>query len=406
MVRSIPSDVEAVSRLEAVPTILRVVAETTGLRLSLVARVTQDTWTACAVHDELAFGLKVGGTLDVATTLCSEVRDSHAPIIINHASEDPLYCTHHTPKLYGLESYIAVPIFLKNGEYFGNLCALDSRPTRLDAPNILAMMRLFSELIALQLDAEARQEVTREQLRSEKEAAELREQFIAVLGHDLRNPLASVVVGASSLMRGPLSEQQIAVVRRIRESCRRMSRLVDDVMDFARARLGGGIGLSLSSVDDLPATLRHVVSELESAHPARVIRFTADGDFTGVRCDRERVGQLLSNLLANALEHGDAGEPVDVSLRRGGDRVVLSVTNRGAPIPAEMLPQLFRPYFRGPAGDPRTGLGLGLYIVSQIARAHGGVLEVSSSREEGTVFTFTLKQATPGASHDGRPGRE
>ena len=119
MVRSIPSDVEAVARLEAVPTILRVVTETTGLRFSLVARVTQDTWTACAVHDELAFGLKAGGTLDVATTLCSEVRDSHTPIIINHASEDPRYCTHHTPKIYGLESYIAVPIFLTDGSYFG-----------------------------------------------------------------------------------------------------------------------------------------------------------------------------------------------------------------------------------------------------------------------------------------------
>jgi signal transduction histidine kinase len=398
MARSIESDVEAVSHLEAVPTILRVVTETTGLGFSLVARVTQHTWTACAVHDEIAFGLRAGETLDVATTLCSEVRDAKAPIIINHASQDPRYCTHRTPKLYGFESYIAVPIFLSDGEYFGNICALDARPARLEAPNILAMMKLFAKLIALQLDAEQRQREIREQLRREKEAAELREQFIAVLGHDLRNPLSSVLLGADTLMRAPFPERELKVVRRIRESSQRMSRLVEDVMDFARAKLGGGIGLSLSLIDDLPVTLGHIVSELESAYPERVIRFSAD-ECTGVFCDRERIGQLLSNLLANALSHGDAGEPVDVSLRRTEAGLVLSVTNRGTPIPAEMLALLFRPYWRGPTGHPRTGLGLGLYIVSEIARAHGGTLEVSSSREAGTTFTFTLKSSARDA-HD------
>src|SRR4051794_36310725 len=99
-VNPLSPDVEAVSRLPAVPTILRVVTETTGLRFSLVARVTQDQWIACAVHDEIAFGLKSGDTLDVATTLCSEVRDSRSPIIVEHASEDPLFCTHRTPKMY------------------------------------------------------------------------------------------------------------------------------------------------------------------------------------------------------------------------------------------------------------------------------------------------------------------
>ncbi|QRN97941.1 GAF domain-containing sensor histidine kinase [Archangium violaceum] len=392
MARSIESDVEAISRLEAVPTILRVVTETTGLRFSLVARVTRDTWTACAVHDEIAFGLKPGDSLEVATTLCSEVRDSLTPIIINHASQDPHYRDHRTPKMYRFESYIAVPIFLKNGAYFGNVCALDPLPAKLTEPRILAMMKLFADLIAHQLDAEERQSATREQLLSEQQTAELREQFIAVLGHDLRNPLSSVTLGADTLLRAQLSEREHKVVRRIRESSRRMSRLVDDVMDFARAKLGGGISLSMSPVDDLAVSLRHIVSELESAHPERTIRFVAD-ECMGVLCDCERVGQLLSNLVANALEHGEPGEPVDVWLRRTEDGVVLTVTNRGTPIPPEMVPLLFRPYRRGPAGHPRTGLGLGLYIVSEIARAHGGTIDVSSSREQGTAFTFTLKSS-------------
>ncbi|PTL84830.1 GAF domain-containing sensor histidine kinase [Vitiosangium sp. GDMCC 1.1324] len=391
MVRSIESDVEAISRLEAVPTILRVVTETTGLRFSVIARVTRETWTACAVHDEFGMGVKLGDNLDVATTLCGVVRDSLKPLIINHASQDPHYCTHPTPKHYGFESYIAVPIFLKNGEYFGNLCALDPRPTQLKEPKTVAMMKLFANLISLQLDAEERQNKTREQLVSEQEAAELREQFIAVLGHDLRNPLSSVIMGAEMLTRSQLPERELKIVRRIRESSRRMSRLVDGVMDFARAKLGGGIALSVSRVDDLAVSLRHIVSELESAHPERVIRFSTD-ECTGVRCDRERIGQLLSNLLANALEHGAAGTPVEVSLRCTEARLVLSVTNRGEPIPPETIPLLFRPYRRGPTGHPRTGLGLGLYIVSEIARAHGGTIEVFSSEESGTTFTFTLRQ--------------
>ena len=117
--------VEAIERITAVPDILRAVSDLTGMRFVVIARVTDQRWIACAVLDKMNFGLVPGGELEVATTLCSEVRDHRNPIAIEHASVDTVYCDHPTPKKYGIESYIAVPIVLKNGEFFGTLCALD-----------------------------------------------------------------------------------------------------------------------------------------------------------------------------------------------------------------------------------------------------------------------------------------
>ena len=383
-------DVEAIGRISAVPTILRVIAETTGLRFCAVARVTQDQWVACAVHDHLGFGLAPGGTLDVATTLCAEVRDTRATVVMDHASTDSKYCNHQTPKLYGFESYISVPIFLVNGDYFGTVCALDPLPTPVNQPKIVSMMTLFAELIAAQLAAEQRQTETQEQLLDVQKTAEIREQFIAVLGHDLRNPLSSVTMGADLLLRQPLPEPQRKTVERIRSSGRRMSALVSDLLDFARARLGAGIGLNVGEVRDLESALRHVVDELQSTHPAREVRFTSD--MAGpIWCDKERVCQLLSNLVANAIEHGAAERPVEVRVQQSTKVLQISVQNAGEPIAAETMPRLFRPYSRGGQGQGSLqGLGLGLYIASEIAQAHAGRLDVSSDAVAGTRFTFTL----------------
>jgi PAS domain S-box-containing protein len=148
------NDLESVERIFTVPAILKAVAELTGMRYVVIARVTEDRWVACAVLDEMDFGLPPGGELEVATTLCSEIRDRNEPIVIENASEDGVYCNHPTPKLYGIESYIAVPIVLKNGEFFGTLCAVDSRPADLSSPLILNSMKLFSELVANELGNE------------------------------------------------------------------------------------------------------------------------------------------------------------------------------------------------------------------------------------------------------------
>jgi len=260
-------------------------------------------------------------------------------------------------------------------------------------------MNLFAELISVQLDAEEKHRQTRIALHDERGTAELREQFIAVLGHDLRNPIQAISAGAGILLRQALDPKSLLIADHIRTCSRRMSRLVDDILDLARGRLGNGFSLDLREVPDLEAALLHVIAELQSGHPDRIIRCDiAVPD--KVRCDRDRVAQLLSNLLANALAHGAFDKPVDVIARQRDGALVLSVTNQGPPIPPETIPRLFQPYWRPATESPHAGLGLGLYIVAEIARAHGGRMDVSSSAEEGTTFTFTLP--TPGLTDNGK----
>jgi signal transduction histidine kinase len=382
------ADIATIGRISAVPAILQVIHELTGLRFVAVARVTEESWTACAVLDQLNFGLQVGGELDLVTTLCHEIRQAHHSVVIDKASEDPLYRDHHTPRLYQFESYISVPVFRTDGRFFGTLCALDPNPAPLKSSTIQSTMESFARMLALQIEAEENLQKTEAALKQERETAELREQFIAVLGHDLRNPLFAISAGAEMFLRklpDPANQQR---ARHILTSARRATKLVDDVLDFARGSLGRGIPVNIEPCPDLEDALRHVISEVQSVHPDRTIQ-SSIGDLHSVHCDRERVAQLLSNLVANAVAHGDPDGPIDISAQINEGQFVLSVNNHGL-IAEDALPHLFRPYSRSASGTPQTGLGLGLYIASQIAQSHGGKLDVASTEQQGTTFTFSL----------------
>jgi sigma-B regulation protein RsbU (phosphoserine phosphatase) len=167
-----------------------------------------------------------------------------------------------------------------------------------------------------------------------------------------------------------------------------MAGLIDNVLDFARGRLGGGIDLNREPKVDLESVLRQVVSELRiGAHDREIRAEFALGE--PVDCDPSRIGQLASNLLGNALTHGDAGAPVRLDAALDVDGLTISVANGGTPIPADTMQRLFQPFFRGELRANQQGLGLGLHIASEIAKAHGGTLTVESSEVE-TRFTFRM----------------
>ena len=385
------ADIATIGRISAVPAMLKVISDMTGLRFAAVARVTDDTWTACAVFDQLDFGLGVGGELDLTTTICHEIRGSHVSVVIDKASEDPLYHDHHTPRLYQFESYISVPVFRTDGRFFGTICALDPNPAHLRSSSIQSTMESFARVLSLQIEAEEAALHTQAQLQEERGTAELREQFIAVLGHDLRNPLFAINFGAERLLRKFPEPATDTLVRHILASGRRAAQLVEDLLDFARGRLGSGIPLNISDCLGLQEALLHVVSEVQSVHPQRLIH--ADiGDLQGVSGDRDRLAQLLSNLVANAIHHGRHDGPVEVTAKIEQGQFNLTVKNPGQ-IDALALPRLFEPYSRPAKETPQAGLGLGLYIVKQIADAHGGELSVSTTAEHGTVFMFRLSTA-------------
>ena len=382
----IAADVAQIQRIGVVTGILEIVCDTTGMGFGAVGRVTDTSWTACAVLDRMAFGLQPGGQVDIETTFCRSVRAARAPLVIDDVAAASEYRDHPTPKFYGFRSYIAVPIVLSNGEVFGTLCAFDPQPRTLGGTQILRTMEMFAQLIAAQIDAEQRLEASRTALIDAEAVGRLREQFVGILGHDLRNPLAAVSSGLNILERTALEPKAEMVVSQMKRSCGRMHRLIDDTLDFTRGKLGGGIPVTTRPVADLASDLDGVVEEMRVAHPDAdiVAAFALE---VPVHCDEDRVCQLLSNLLANALTHGTADAPISVVAHSDADVFRLSVSNAGTPIPTDRMDLLFQPFTRG--GSIEDGLGLGLYIGSEIARAHGGTLAATSTTDR-TTFIFEM----------------
>jgi signal transduction histidine kinase len=380
------ADIDAVSAIDAVPVILSMVKHLTGMRFAAVARVTERNWVACAVDDSIDFGLKPGGELVLESTICHEIRQHRTPVIFGHASAHPLFSTHHTPLTYGLESYISIPIIKADGEFFGTLCAIDSVPANLEGPAIVETLKLFAQLIAMNLDTQINLDATKAALATATEHGMLREQFVAVLGHDLRTPLSAIRMSAELLQSKTTEKRSLNLITAIRNSSIRMGVLIENVLDFARGRMGGGIPVKRQLTDDLGPTLQLTLDEVQASHPHAQIRHSLDVP-VGVYCDPLRITQLLSNLLGNAVTHGAPSAPIEVRVLHEADEVVIRVVNQGTPIPAQLMPLLFEPFTRSEAGQRGEGLGLGLYIASQITTAHNGTLTVTSNAQEGTIFT-------------------
>jgi signal transduction histidine kinase len=375
-----------ISAISAIPAILDMCCRTTGMGFATVARVTDERWIACAVLDKIDFGLGVGGELKVETTLCHEVNQFQKGIVIDNFDLDPEYASHHTPAMYGLKSYISIPIILQDGRFFGTLCAIDPNPASINNPEIIGMFNLYAELIALHLHNFEQMAFLQANLEEEKMFAELREQFIAVLGHDLRNPVGAVRNVAQLMQSGRLDEQGIKKFAGVlMNSSQRMSGLIANLMDFARGRLGTGLKIEPADIS-LTEPLLHVIEELKLVHRESIIDAHIHLPEL-LNMDSKRIAQLFSNVLGNALSHGEAGRPVTVTINADDERFYLSVLNHGIDIPETTLAKIFEPFARGSVDDGHEGLGLGLFISSEIAKAHGGKLEARSSDQ---VIEFIL----------------
>jgi signal transduction histidine kinase len=217
------------------------------------------------------------------------------------------------------------------------------------------------------------------------------------LGHDLRNPLQAVSASSELLLRKLTDPALSTIATRIKTSVCRMSALIDDVLDFARGRLGGGIDLDLTDVENINTGLATVVQELQDAQPESTIISNINVNCS-VRCDLGRLQQVASNLLANALTHGLSSSPITITAWADDTDLVLDVWNAGEPIPVQSIDKIFEPFWRHSVSASRHGLGLGLHICSQIVRAHDGQMTVTSTRENGTRFTARLPLCLPKVS--------
>jgi sigma-B regulation protein RsbU (phosphoserine phosphatase) len=259
------------------------------------------------------------------------------------------------------------------------------RNSRGDVVTVLGITRDVTALKAQEREAEQR--------------ALLAEQLIGIVSHDLRNPLNAVLLGTHLLRAHELSATDARVVARIASSAERATRLVADLLDFTQARLGGGLRVEPRPVD-LQAVVFECVEELKLAWQGRMIAVNERG--SGVaELDPDRLAQVIGNLASNALTYGAVEHPITITSCLTDERVEIAVHNHGRPIPTALLPQIFEPLRRGDHNVKlgSRSIGLGLYIVRQIATAHGGSVTVSSNEEDGTTFLLDIPRATTAPAH-------
>ena len=280
-----------------------------------------------------------------------------------------------------------------------DLGAIDYIPKPFEPILLRAKIRAFVELYLRGERIKRQSEIIRVKDRATAEARAMaalakerehtKDLFIGVLTHDLRNPLSSIVMASRLLMEAEdVPAHHLRTIARIASSGARMGKLIDDIGDFARGRLGGGIPVNPEALD-LAEICRTTVSELELVFPGRTIAIENSGSCSG-SWDKGRVAQVVSNLVSNALRHSK--EAVTVRIEGRGDEVELAVKNGGAPIAVDDLPRLFEPFHRG--AKHGGGLGLGLFIVKEIVRAHGATISVSSTESEGTRFVVLWPRDT------------
>lgn len=218
--------------------------------------------------------------------------------------------------------------------------------------------------------------------------------FLAILGHDLRNPLSSTIMAASFLLRAPdLDPKYVIAAKRIYSSGHRMNKLVNDLIDYTRTHLGSDLPITLQEAD-IEKICQDAVAEHRLAHPEHVIEVDASGTFDGM-WDDSRIAQVFSNLIGNAIQHGEKQVPIVITMRSSEDRIMIDFANRGNVIPPERIGALFEPLVRfaepGKSAEQNdTSLGIGLYIAREVVNSHHGAISVSSSEAGGTVFSVSL----------------
>jgi signal transduction histidine kinase len=294
---------------------------------------------------------------------------------------------------FRFHSLTVVPLRVQ-GRVIGTLATTrhsSGRPFTLEDQRLLAELADKAALSIENARLFQQQQRDQEELRRR---TEFEQQLIGIVSHDLRNPLGAITMAAGLLQASPgLSERQLKAAHRIASSCERATRLIRDFLDFTQARLGSGIPLKPRPMD-LHDVTRHVVDEVRQAHPAREVQVEATGEAQG-QWDPDRIAQVLTNLVGNALAYSPAQTPVRVELSSEPGLAVLQVHNQGTPISPELLPRLFEPLTRGEPtqGQHSRSIGLGLYIVREIIRGHGGSVEVCSSTQTGTTFSVRLPRS-------------
>lgn len=373
----------------SVPHILRIIAETTGAGFVGITRPSGEGWTVCAAHDLAGIGVGPEDVLEVQSAIMPADGAGRSVTVIDDLTEWTGGSDHPALRQHGVRSYLSVPIIRSDGRFFGTICAFDRSPRPLDEPVTIGVVESFAELIGRQLsDPESKGKHIRSQLRAEQVRLRRRDEFVAILGHDLRSPIATIASGLRLLEREGQSDAGMRTITLLQGTIGRMNALIDNLLDLARGRDSRQRSVQIEPCAELGAEIEQVIREIRTA-TGHEIEYHWDQECV-LRCDQRRMGQLVSNLVTNAVKHGDPSTPVLVECELKDGRFTLMVENQGRPIPPEIRESMFDPFVRGSDGERTSrGFGLGLHIARETARAHGGTLTVDSN-EERTRFTLSI----------------
>lgn len=321
---------------------------------------------------------------DLATSQTDAERDAKSQGLGRRDNGDTAAEAHAEARL--LSGYTAVQLVSEYRALRSSVLTLWGPATQGDQQQNMADMIRFNEAVD--------QALAESVARYERLVKESQNMFMAILGHDLRNPLGTLTTGASFVMQAnDIPPKYVLVATRMFNSGKRMSKLINDLIDFTRTHLGRGIPIR-PRTGCIAAVCEEVVGELRTFHPERSIDLHAPLGIEAV-FDDGRIAQMLSNLIGNAVQYGSVGAPVKVAVGEDGGDIVISVNNLGPAIPPEKLPCIFDPLVRIAASTSsddaeRTSLGIGLFISREIVKAHGGTMCVESNGERGTTFTVTM----------------
>ncbi|WP_290841101.1 ATP-binding protein [Flavobacterium sp.] len=420
-------DINDIGKISIIPSLLDVICRTTKMGFSAVARVTEDRWIACQVKDDISFGLKPGGELEIQTTICNEIRQDQSPVIIDHVSKDPNFKDHHTPAMYGFESYISVPIIRKDGAFFGTLCAIDPNPHMVSSPEITQMFLLFADLISFHLEAvsdleiselmleeerhfsdelEARIQQRTHELEQKNEAlASMNKElqaFAYISSHDLQEPLRKIQTFGSFILEKEfdnLSDNGKKYFQRMQDSAARMQSLINDLLAYSRTTYEDWT----FEVTDLGRIVDDISEDLSDEIERKKVILEADMCTAKVITFQFRL--LLHNLVANSVKFSKpdraphikiksriapASEIDHVELRENTEYCHITVSDNGIGFDEQYSEKIFGLFQRLHPRTEYEGTGIGLAIVRKIVENHNGVVTARSKPDMGSVFDIYI----------------
>ncbi|MGE6321421.1 GAF domain-containing protein [Pseudomonas oryzihabitans] len=377
--------IELLASLDSVAALLRVVCDISGLGVATVAEVTEQRWIACAVEDRIAFGLQPGAELDLESTLCNHVRSSHDAVIISDVTQNPTYCDHPAPGLYGWKSYLSVPVFRPNGTFFGTLCAFDPQPApRLEQRPVIDTLDGFARLLGELLAREEQRREASPGARGDRDLTPLREQLLVLLEEDLQRPLQALA--AQDLPTSALeAESWQAEARRLAERSAAAA-------DFVRARLGHGLPLKPALEENVNERLLGLFATLQTRFPGQALSSELQALPAALRLDLPRVLQALDAVLEQVASRNPPGGALLLRSLVEERCYSLVVESSTAVLDPGTLSQIFQPTLTQADPEQPAHLDLSLYLAHEIARGHGGSL-IARQENDRLRFLLTLPTA-------------